>query len=59
VKIRRLKSAVVERNFDWIFVRIETDDGIRGLGECFFAAGLTSQSAVVAIDMSRPQTLVG
>jgi L-alanine-DL-glutamate epimerase-like enolase superfamily enzyme len=42
VKIRRLKSAVVEGNFDWTFVRIETDDGIRGLGECFFAPGLTS-----------------
>jgi len=42
VKIRRLKSAVVEGNFDWTFVRIETDDGICGLGECFFAPGLTS-----------------
>jgi L-alanine-DL-glutamate epimerase-like enolase superfamily enzyme len=42
VKIRRLKTAVVEGNFDWTFVRIETDDGIRGLGECFFAPGLTS-----------------
>ncbi|HZW96057.1 MAG TPA: mandelate racemase/muconate lactonizing enzyme family protein [Candidatus Eremiobacteraceae bacterium] len=42
MKIRRLKSAVVEGNFDWTFVRIETDDGICGLGECFFAPGLTS-----------------
>jgi L-alanine-DL-glutamate epimerase-like enolase superfamily enzyme len=42
VKIRRLKTAVVEGNFDWTFVRIETDDGICGLGECFFAPGLTS-----------------
>jgi L-alanine-DL-glutamate epimerase-like enolase superfamily enzyme len=42
VKIRRLKTAIVEGNFDWTFVRIETDDGIRGLGECFFAPGLTS-----------------
>ena len=42
MKIRRLKTAVVEGNFDWTFVRIETDDGIRGLGECFFAPGLTS-----------------
>jgi len=32
----------VEGNFDWTFVRIETDDGICGLGECFFAPGLTS-----------------
>jgi gluconate/galactonate dehydratase len=42
VKIVRLKTAVVEGNFDWTFVRIETDEGIHGLGECFFAPGLTS-----------------
>lgn len=42
MKIRRLKTAIVEGNFDWTFVRIETDDDIRGLGECFFAPGLTS-----------------
>jgi L-alanine-DL-glutamate epimerase-like enolase superfamily enzyme len=42
VKIVRLKTAVVEGNFDWTFVRIETDEGVRGLGECFFAPGLTS-----------------
>ena len=42
MKIVRLKTAVVEGNFDWTFVRIETDEGIRGLGECFFAPGLTA-----------------
>jgi gluconate/galactonate dehydratase len=42
MKIRRLKTAVVEGNFDWTFVRLETDEGIRGLGECFLAPGLTS-----------------
>jgi L-alanine-DL-glutamate epimerase-like enolase superfamily enzyme len=42
MKITRLKTAVVEGNFDWTFVRIETDEGIRGLGECFFAPGLTA-----------------
>jgi L-alanine-DL-glutamate epimerase-like enolase superfamily enzyme len=42
MKILRLKTAVVEGNFDWTFVRIETDEGIRGLGECFFAPGLTA-----------------
>jgi len=42
VKIVRLRTAVVEGNFDWTFVRIETDEGLRGLGECFFAPGLTS-----------------
>jgi len=42
VKITRLKTAVVEGNFDWTFVRIETDESITGLGECFFAPGLTA-----------------
>jgi L-alanine-DL-glutamate epimerase-like enolase superfamily enzyme len=42
VKILRLKTAVVEGNFDWTFVRIITDEGIQGLGECFFAPGLTA-----------------
>jgi L-alanine-DL-glutamate epimerase-like enolase superfamily enzyme len=42
VKITRLKTAVVEGNFDWTFVRIETDESITGLGECFFSPGLTA-----------------
>lgn len=42
MKIVRLKTAVVEGNFDWTFVRIETDEGLQGLGECFFAPGLTA-----------------
>ncbi|MFZ3332327.1 MAG: mandelate racemase/muconate lactonizing enzyme family protein [Candidatus Acidiferrales bacterium] len=42
MKITRLKTAVVQGNFDWTFVRIETDAGVRGLGECFFAPGLTA-----------------
>jgi L-alanine-DL-glutamate epimerase-like enolase superfamily enzyme len=42
VKITRLKTAVVEGNFDWTFVRIETSEGLTGLGECFFAPGLTA-----------------
>jgi L-alanine-DL-glutamate epimerase-like enolase superfamily enzyme len=42
LKIIRLKTAVVEGNFDWTFVRIETDEDVTGLGECFFAPGLTS-----------------
>ncbi|MGA8024176.1 MAG: hypothetical protein WA361_18525 [Candidatus Acidiferrales bacterium] len=42
MKITRLKTAVVEGNFDWTFVRIETDEGVQGLGESFFAPGLTA-----------------
>ena len=42
MKIIRLRTAVVEGNFNWTFVRLETDEGIEGLGECFFAPGLTA-----------------
>lgn len=42
MRITRLKTAVVEGNFDWTYVRVETDEGISGLGECFFAPGLTA-----------------
>jgi L-alanine-DL-glutamate epimerase-like enolase superfamily enzyme len=43
VKITRLTTAVVEANYDYTFVRIETDhDDLFGTGECFFAPGLTS-----------------
>lgn len=41
MKITRLKTAVVEGNFDWTFVRVETDEDVQGTGECFFAPGLT------------------
>jgi len=42
LKIVRMKTAVIEGNFDWTLVRIETDEGVQGLGECFFAPGLTA-----------------
>src|SRR5215469_16411105 len=42
MKITQVTTAVVEGNFDWTFVRVETDEGVRGLGECFFAPGLTT-----------------
>lgn len=43
MKITRLTTAVVQANYDYTFVRIETDqDGLYGTGECFFAPGLTA-----------------
>jgi gluconate/galactonate dehydratase len=42
MKITSVRTAVVEANYDWTFVRIETDSGISGTGECFFAPGLTA-----------------
>ena len=42
MKITDVKTAVVEANYDWTFVRIYTDEGITGLGESFTAPGLTA-----------------
>jgi len=39
-KITSVTSAVIAANFDWTIVRIETEDGVVGWGECFFAPGL-------------------
>src|SRR3954464_15750176 len=42
MKITALHTAVIEGNYDWTFVRIDTDaDGLSGLGECYTAPGLT------------------
>jgi gluconate/galactonate dehydratase len=43
VKIATVHTAVVEGNYDWTFVRVDSDvDGLRGLGECYTAPGLTA-----------------
>lgn len=43
MKITDVRTAVVEANYDWTFVRVYTDDeGITGTGECFLAPGLTA-----------------
>jgi L-alanine-DL-glutamate epimerase-like enolase superfamily enzyme len=42
MRITRVTTAVIEANFDWTLVRVETDEGISGIGECFCAPGLTA-----------------
>ena len=42
MKITSVRTAVVEVNYDWTFVRIEADDGSTGIGESFGAPGLTA-----------------
>ena len=42
MKITRVSTAVVEGNFDWTLVRVDTDEGLYGLGESFLAPGLTA-----------------
>lgn len=41
MKITRVTTAVLEANFNWNFVKIETDEKITGYGEAFLAPGLT------------------
>lgn len=42
MQITKLSTAVMEANFDWTIVKIETDEGITGYGEAFLGPGLTS-----------------
>jgi L-alanine-DL-glutamate epimerase-like enolase superfamily enzyme len=41
MKITKVSTAVLEANFNWNFVKIETDEKITGYGEAFLAPGLT------------------
>jgi L-alanine-DL-glutamate epimerase-like enolase superfamily enzyme len=40
LKITDLRTAVVEANYDWTFIRVYTDEDIVGIGESFLAPGL-------------------
>lgn len=42
MRIRSVSTAVVEANFDWTLIRIESESGVVGYGESFFAPGLTA-----------------
>jgi gluconate/galactonate dehydratase len=42
MKISAVKTAVVEANYDYTYVRVYADGGEYGTGECFFAPGLTA-----------------
>ena len=42
MRISAVKTAVVEANYDYTFVRVYTDGEEYGTGECFFAPGLTA-----------------
>jgi L-alanine-DL-glutamate epimerase-like enolase superfamily enzyme len=41
MRIERITTAVVEANYDWTIVRVESDEGRCGWGEAFCAPGLT------------------
>ena len=40
MKITDVRWTVLGGNFDWTIVRIDTDEGIYGLGECFWGVGV-------------------
>jgi L-alanine-DL-glutamate epimerase-like enolase superfamily enzyme len=42
MKITRISTAVLEANFDWNLVKVETDEHITGYGEAFVGPGLTA-----------------
>jgi L-alanine-DL-glutamate epimerase-like enolase superfamily enzyme len=42
MNIKRVSTAVIESNFDWTIVKVETENGVVGYGEAFFGPGLTS-----------------
>lgn len=41
MKITRISTGVVEANFDWVLVKIETDEKITGWGEAFLGPRVT------------------
>jgi len=40
MKIANVSTAVIEGNFPWVLVRIETDEGVTGLGEAYWGVGV-------------------
>jgi L-alanine-DL-glutamate epimerase-like enolase superfamily enzyme len=42
MKITNISTAVLESNFDWTFIKIETDEKISGYGESFLGPGVTA-----------------
>src|SRR5947209_11523629 len=40
MRITNVTTAVLEANFDWTLVKIETDENITGYGEAFLGPGL-------------------
>jgi L-alanine-DL-glutamate epimerase-like enolase superfamily enzyme len=42
MKITDVRTAVLQGNFEWILVRVYTDEGLVGLGECYWGAGVAA-----------------
>ena len=62
-RIERVTTAVVEANFDYTYVRIDSSDGVSGYGEAFFAPGLSQAireigSLLIGHDPTNVRSLV-
>src|SRR5438093_13373294 len=42
MRITHISTAVLESNFDWTIVKVETDEKVTGYGEAFLGPGLTA-----------------
>src|SRR4051795_8921758 len=42
MRITKISTAVMEANFDWIVVKVETDEQITGYGEAFVGPAVSS-----------------
>lgn len=40
MKITNVSTAVIEGNFPWVLVKVETDEGVTGLGEAYWGIGV-------------------
>lgn len=40
MKITSVRTAVIEGNYPWVLVRVETDEGVSGLGEAYWGVGV-------------------
>ncbi len=40
MRITDVRTAAVQGNFEWVLVRVYTDEGLVGLGECYWGAGV-------------------
>ena len=40
MRITNVSTAVIEGNFPWVLVKIETDAGVTGLGEAYWGVGV-------------------
>ena len=57
MRIKQISTAVLESNFDWTLVKVETANGIIGYGESFLGPGLPAViqefASVLSVRMRR------